>query len=50
LGVHFESSTLVLEGEALTLDDRERAEAGARSLAPEAAIDNQILVRPPSSA
>ena len=50
LAVHFESSTLTLEGEALTLDDRERAESVARSLAPEAAIDNQISVRPPSSA
>lgn len=50
LGVRFETSTLVLEGEALTLDDRERTEAVARSLAPEAAIDNQISVKPPSSA
>lgn len=50
LAVRFEASTLVLEGDALMLEDRERAEAVARSLAPEAAIDNQIVVRPPSSA
>jgi cytidylate kinase len=50
LGVRFENSTLVLEGEALTIEDRERAEAMARALAPEAALDNQIVVRPPSSA
>jgi cytidylate kinase len=50
LTVRFEESTLVLEGEALTLDDRERAETTARAIAPEAALDNQIVVRPPSSA
>ena len=50
LGVHFEGSAVVLEGEALTLEDRERAEAVARTHAPEATVDNQIVVRPPSSA
>jgi cytidylate kinase len=50
LGVRFDASLLVLEGEALTQDDREGAEAVARSLAPEAPLDNQIVLRPPSSA
>jgi hypothetical protein len=50
LEVRFEASTLLLQGEALTLSDRERAEGVARALVPEAAIDNQIVVRPPSSA
>jgi uncharacterized protein len=53
LGVRVDGSTLVLEGQALTLEDRDRAEGVARSLAPGAAIaeiDNQIVVRPPSSA
>jgi CMP/dCMP kinase len=50
LGVHFDNGVLLLEGEALTIDDRDRAEAIARAVAPEAALDNQIVVRPPSSA
>jgi cytidylate kinase len=50
LEVRFEDATLVLEGEALTQDDRERAEAVARSVAPDAAMRNQIVVHPPSSA
>lgn len=50
LGVRFQADTLVLEGEALTVDDRDRAEAVARTVAPEAALENQIVVRPPSSA
>jgi cytidylate kinase len=50
LGVRFEDATLVLEGEALTQADRQRAEALARSVAPDAPMDNQIVVRPPTSA
>jgi cytidylate kinase len=50
LRVHFESATLVLEGEALALEDRERADATARALAPEARIENHIVLRPPTSA
>jgi hypothetical protein len=47
--VRIESSTVVIEGEALAREDRERAEALARSAAPDAAVDNRIAVRPPSS-
>jgi hypothetical protein len=50
LRVHFEAATLVLEGEALALEDRERADATARALAPEARIENHIVLRPPTSA
>jgi cytidylate kinase len=50
LRIHFESNTLILEGEALTVEDRERTEATARALAAETALLNQIVVRPPSSA
>lgn len=50
LGVRFEDSRLVLVGEALAQEDRQRAEATARKLAPEAVIDNQIVLRPPTSA
>jgi cytidylate kinase len=50
LHVRFEAGALVLEGEALAQDDRERAEATARALAPGATIDNQIVLRPPTSA
>jgi osmotically-inducible protein OsmY len=50
LRVRFETGGLVLEGEALAQDDRQRAEAIARALAPEAPIDNQIVLRPPTSA
>jgi hypothetical protein len=49
-GVYFDADRLVLEGEALTLADRERAESLARSLAPEVDMDDRIVVRPPSSA
>jgi cytidylate kinase len=50
LGVFFEGERLVLEGQALTQDDKDRAEALARSLAPDAQVDDRIVVRPPSSA
>ena len=50
LRIRFESNTLILEGEALTAEDRERTETIARALAPETALVNQIVVRPPSSA
>jgi hypothetical protein len=50
LGVRFEDSRLVLVGEALAQEDRARAENMARTLAPAAVIDNQIVVRPPTSA
>jgi cytidylate kinase len=50
LRVQVETDTVVLEGEALAREDRERAEALTRSLAPEARLDNRIVVRPPSSA
>jgi cytidylate kinase len=50
LGVRFESGTIVLEGEALAEADRERAEVSAKRLAPHVSIDNQIVVRPPTTA
>jgi CMP/dCMP kinase len=50
LGVRFEDNTLVLEGAALTQDDRARAEAITHALAPEAVVDNQIVLRPPTTA
>lgn len=50
LAIRLDDGTLVLEGEALTHDDRERAEGVARALAPDMAIDNRIVLRPPSSA
>ena len=49
LAVAFEGAALVLQGEALTQEDRARAELTARSLAPEAVIDNQIVLRPPTA-
>ena len=48
--VHVEPEGVVLEGEALAQEDRERAEALARALAPQVALDNRIVVHPPSSA
>ena len=48
LRIRFESNTLVLEGEALTTEDRDRTEAIASTLAAEETIVNQIVVRPPS--
>jgi cytidylate kinase len=50
LRVRLDSDTVVLEGEALTQDDRHQAEATARALAPDANVDNQIVLRPPTSA
>ena len=50
LRVRFDANTLVLEGAALASDDRDRAEAIARSLAPDAVVDNQIVLRPPTTA
>jgi cytidylate kinase len=50
LRVRFDAAALVLEGEALAQEDRDHAEAKARRLAPEAPIDNQIVLRPPTSA
>src|SRR5712691_25386 len=50
LRVRVDSGRIVIEGEALTQADRRRAESVARSLAPEAMLDNQIALRPPTSA
>jgi cytidylate kinase len=50
LKVYMDANRLILMGEALAQEDRQRAEATARSLAPEAVIDNQIVLRPPTSA
>jgi cytidylate kinase len=50
LSVFFVGDTLTLQGEALTLTDRERSEALARAVAVDAAVDNQIVLRPPSTA
>lgn len=53
LRVHFvqgQGNAIVLEGEALAQADRERAESTARQVAPQATFDNQIVVRPPTSA
>jgi cytidylate kinase len=44
-----ETETVVLGGEALTVDDRMRAETLAAALAPRAVLDNRIVVRPPLS-
>jgi cytidylate kinase len=48
--VHVEAEGVVLEGEALAQEDRERAEALVRAVAPQVALDNRIVVHPPSSA
>ena len=45
-----DGAVIVLEGEALSDADRERAEVTARRIAPQATIDNAIVVRPPTSA
>jgi cytidylate kinase len=45
-----ETETVVLGGEALTVEDRLRAETLAAALAPRAVLDNRIVVRPPTSA
>jgi cytidylate kinase len=44
-----EAGTIVLDGQALAQEDRQRAEFLARSLAPNAAVDNRILIHPPTS-
>lgn len=49
LSVRLEGGALVLEGEALAQQDRERAEATARSLARGVTLDNRIVLRPPTS-
>jgi cytidylate kinase len=49
LRVYFVTDTLTLQGEALSVADRERAEALTRGVAAEATIDNQIVLRPPST-
>jgi cytidylate kinase len=45
-----ETETVVLGGEALTVEDRLRAETLAAALAPRAMLENRIVVRPPMSA
>jgi hypothetical protein len=50
LGVRSETGAIVLEGDALADEDRARAEAMARSLAPQIALDNRIVVHPPTTA
>jgi cytidylate kinase len=50
LQVHVDTGTVVLEGEALAQEDRERAEALARSVDPRVPLTNRIVVHPPQSA
>jgi cytidylate kinase len=50
LRVRFDQDTLVLEGEALASEDRARAEADARRIAPHVPLRNAIVLRPPTSA
>jgi hypothetical protein len=50
LVVRFVGEAVVLEGQALTVEDRERADALARTLAPETDVQNDIVVRPPTTA
>ncbi len=45
-----DSGAIVVEGEALAEADRQRAEMTAGRLAPQVTIDNQIIVRPPTTA
>ena len=47
LAVFFAEGAVVIQGEALTQEDRNRAEMTARAAAPEAVIDIQIVLRPP---
>ena len=49
LAVAFDDGAILIRGEALTQEDRDRAEMIARAVAPEAIIDNQIVLRPPTS-
>jgi cytidylate kinase len=50
LRVYFTADKLTLQGESLTLADRERAEALAHSVVSDLPVDNQIVLRPPSTA
>jgi cytidylate kinase len=50
LDVHFDGETLTLHGEALTAEDRDRAQDAARAVAADVVLDNQIVLRPPSTA
>jgi hypothetical protein len=49
LRVAFAEDRLVLQGDALAAEDRDKAEALAREIAPDLPIANQIAVRPPST-
>jgi cytidylate kinase len=44
-----ETGTVVLTGEALAREDRERAESIARTVAPGAEVENRIVIHPPTS-
>jgi hypothetical protein len=50
LNVQFVGEALVLQGEALAAEDRQRAESLARALAGDVAVENRIVLRPPTSA
>jgi cytidylate kinase len=50
LRVRVETGAVVLEGEALAQEDRDRAEALARGVDPRVPLDNRIVVHPPQSA
>jgi cytidylate kinase len=50
LSVFFDGDTLTLQGEALTTSDREHTETLADSVADGVTINNQIVLRPPSTA
>ena len=49
LDVHVDGETLTLYGEALTVEDRDRAEDAAHAVATDVVLDNQIVLRPPST-
>jgi CMP/dCMP kinase len=49
LAVGFDGAALVLQGEALTQEDRDRAELTARAFDTEMVIDNRIVLRPPTT-
>ncbi len=50
LDVFFDGNTLRLQGEALTAEDRDRAGFAAGAVATDVAVENQIVLRPPSTA
>jgi hypothetical protein len=50
LRVQVEQEAIVLDGEALAIEDRERAAEVVRSVAPQALLNNRIVVHPPTSA